>query len=263
MALSYSQLRLYRVCPRQYEYAVIRKLPKGISVEESFGSSVHNALKKWGELEPSAVSLQPLAFSRQQELFSGEPVVNSVPLTEEKLLEIWHQSFIFNTYPTRLEADFARRRGEDLMRHFFQWWSSVPRRVVAVEKAFSLSVDGMTVTGRLDRVEEADDGIRIIDFKTSAPREQQDVDADLQLSLYALAAAELFAVPCHSLSLLFLSEEGAEERVTARNASQCIDARKHIHAIAERITAKDFRPTPSLTICRRCPYRGVCDVAAA
>ena len=57
MALSYSQLRRYRTCPRQYEFSNIKKVPWGISEGESFGSSVHNALKKWGEAEMKALGV--------------------------------------------------------------------------------------------------------------------------------------------------------------------------------------------------------------
>lgn len=197
-------------------------------------------------------------------LFAGEHHgdTHSSKLTAQSLIEIWHQSFVFNTFPTQFEADFARRRGEELMRRFFAWWSQVPRSVVAVEKGFSIEIDASTVTGRLDRIERTEQGVRIIDFKTTAPCTQQEADADLQLSLYALAAEHLFDQPCTELLLLFLSDEGTVERSTVRSASQLKDARTQLQLIRERMEAKDFRPTPSVAACKRCPYRGICDVAA-
>jgi len=195
-------------------------------------------------------------------LFIPEERPQTGLLTEEKLLEIWHQSFVFNTFPTQFEADFARRRGEVIMRQFFLWWSQAPRSVVAVEKGFSIAIDGMDIAGRLDRVEQTAEGVRIIDYKTTAPCTQQEADVDLQLSLYALAAEHLFDKPCTELLLLFLSDEGTVERCTARSASQLKDARTQLKLIRERMEAKDYRPTPSVQACRRCPYKGICDVAA-
>ncbi|MDD5041748.1 MAG: PD-(D/E)XK nuclease family protein [Candidatus Peribacteraceae bacterium] len=276
MSLSYSQLRRYRTCPRQYEFSHIKKIPWGISEGESFGASVHNALKRWGELE---IGHRALGVGRRKQknegvredqirLFVEEEHPKPQELTAEKLMEIWHQTFVFDTYPSRFEADFARSRGEALMRRFFTWWSLRLRSgqaaplVLAVEKGFSIEIDGVHITGRLDRVEQTAEGVRIIDYKTTPPCTQAEADADLQISLYALAAAQLFDKPCTELLLLFLSDEGVVERATARSASQLKDARTQITLIRERMEAKDFHPTPSVTACKRCPYRGVCDVAA-
>lgn len=270
MSLSYSQFRRYRTCPRQFEFSNIKKIPWGISEGESFGSSVHNALKKWGELE---LGDRGLGVGRRKQktdgvredqliLFHAENKPAGAPLSEEKLLEIWHETFVFDTYKTRFEADFARRRGEELMRRFFTWWSQVPRSVVAVEKGFSIEIDALTVTGRLDRIERTEEGVRIVDYKTTAPCTQAEADADLQLSLYALAAEHLFDQPCTELLLLFLSDEDTVERSTLRSVSQLKDARTQLKLIRERMEAKDFRPTPSVQACKRCPYKGVCDVAA-
>ena len=272
MPLSYSQLRRYRTCPRQYEFSNIKKVPWGISEGESFGSSVHNALKKWGELEAKGVGLgvgvgvgkrKKDIREDQMGLFAGEarPEVPS-ELTEEKLIALWHASFIVDTYQTRLEADFARKRGEEIMRRFYQWWLLLPRRVAAIEKSFTVEVGGLPLSGRLDRVEETEDAVRIIDFKTTQPCTQAEADADLQLSIYALASVHLFKKPCAELVLLFLSDEGVTERATLRSPSQLKDAEKQIMLIHERLDQRDFRPTPSLQACKRCPYRGICDVAA-
>jgi len=258
MALSYSQLQLYRRCPRQYEFAVVKKLKSPISPGESFGASAHNTLRKWGELEMrgprSAASDQLVLFAHER---ADHPA-----LTAEHLLALWHQSFIVEGFETRLEADFARKRGETLLMRFFAWWQREPRHVLAVEKGFSLPMDGTQMSGRLDRVEKLENGVHIIDFKTSAPRPQQEVDADLQLSVYALAAKELFREPCTRLTLLFLGEEEVQEITTERSDRQLQDAQKQIAAIVERLGQKDFHPTPTREKCRSCPYRGICDARA-
>ncbi len=230
---------------------------------------MHNALKRWGELElglglglGDRKKKKTEVREDQLGLFVEQAVREPPALTEEKLIEIWHDCFVFDTYKTRLEADFARKRGENLLRQFFIWWSAAPGKVIAVEKGFSVEVDGTTITGRLDRIEQVEQGVRIVDFKTTVPCTEAQADANLQLSLYALASEQLFDKPCTELLLLFLSDEGVVERATMRSASQLKDARTQIKLIYERMTAKDYRPTPSASACKWCPYRGVCDVAA-
>ena len=165
------------------------------------------------------------------------------------------------------------------MGYFFDWWKAEKRDVIAVEKGFVLKgiegIEGIeenihssmpsmpiVLTGRFDRVERDGDGIRIIDFKTSAARSQESADGDMQLSLYALAAEASFGASCTSLTLLFLSEDGVTERVTRRTRADLDRARDLLLSSHAGIIAGAFAPSPEPEKCRRCPYRRVCDASA-
>lgn len=284
MQLSFSQLSSYDTCPRQYEFAYIKKLPRQISAGESFGSSVHNTLKKWGDIEiggrESGVGNRQNSFS-QTSLFSDdqETAQSQVLLpTPNTLHSFWHQSFIVEGYATKADADVARKRGERLMEGFFDWWKKERREVIAVEKGFSLSLSSdssassdsfvssdssasFILSGRFDRIERCGDGLRIIDFKTGAVRDQKSVDSDLQLSIYVLAAEEMFGLPCVGLSFLFLRDEGITEVTTVRTPKQLEEARARLNGMTREILQANFAPTPSAAACSRCPYRNVCDAA--
>ncbi len=271
MPLSFSQLSCFKRCPRQYEYCYIKKIPKGVSEAEAFGSAIHNTLKKWGEIEGQSAKSKEQSTTKQLEMFTEEPLSQSSQLTAQSLINLWHQSCPTNAYATRFEADAARMRGEQLMELFYTWWSERPREVVAVEKGFSIAINDssqnqplqkITLTGRFDRIERTPEGLHVIDFKTSLPRTQDDVDADLQLSIYALALQQDFGELPTALSFLHLTEDGIVEMHTHRSEGQVRDSIKQITAFHGRMEAKDFHPTPSLAVCKRCPYRGVCDVAA-
>lgn len=265
MALSFSQLSTYKTCPKQYEFAYVKKLPRQISKGESFGSSVHNTLKKWGELEMEwAVGSRGLGDRDDQlKLFTEEPVPTPDTLTPDTLISLWHQSFIIEGYESRLDADFGRKRGEQMMEQYFAWWSREPRDLLLVEKGFSVDINGETITGRFDRLERTAGGIRVIDYKTSKPRTQDQVDADLQLSIYAHAVQESFGEVCTELILLFLrEEEELLEMQTMRNENQLKDAFRQIGMIQSQIASGDYHPEPALEKCRHCPYRSVCPAAA-
>ncbi len=284
MSFSYSQLSLYRTCPKQYEFANVKKIPRQISAGESFGASVHGALAKWGRLEVGNRELGKSGTGDQLHLFSENISAADQVLTLEIMLSFWHQSFIVEGYVSKTDADMARKRGEKIMRYFFEWWSREKREVVAVERGFSLKlaegtegIDGTTVhtssvpfvtsapsvlTGRFDRVEKVAGGVRIIDYKTTAPREQEDVDTDLQLSIYALAAETMFGVSCVELLLLFLRENGITEVISKRSPTDLTSARSVIKTLADGISRKDFHPDPDAVKCGRCPYRGICPASA-
>jgi len=182
-------------------------------------------------------------------------------------LEYWNQSFIIDTYESRVEADFHRKRGERLMKKFFEWWNTEKRQVVGIETSFKVDLGGVVLSGRVDRIEKfgprtSDRELRVIDYKTTSPRSQSEVDADLQLSIYALACKELFGEYPEELVMLYLSEDGVVEVKTERSEGQLRDAIKQISSINQLIKGGEFKPRPSAEACRRCSYKGVCDVAA-
>lgn len=268
MLLSYSQLQTYRRCPKQYEYAFVKKTPRPISPGESFGSSVHNALKRFGALELEQKrkdGKKPPAG--QLSLLSGNEEPQSGPaLSLTTLLTGWRECFIAEGYASRAEMDARLLQGEELLRQFYDWWSREERTVLAVETGFKLTVPAtngtFTLSGRIDRAERTKTGIRIIDYKTSEPQTQAQTDTDLQLSLYALAALDKWGEAPEELILLFLGENGITERKTQRNAGQRKDSLAAIRNIHEHVESLDFRPTPSVATCRGCPFRYICGARA-
>lgn len=99
MQTSYSKIALYRTCPKQYEYAYVKELPRSISQSESYGSSIHNTLKQWGELEVQHQTTE----DAQLTMFAEEQ--QSYPKLDLATLEkLWQKNFIRSTYKNTNEA---------------------------------------------------------------------------------------------------------------------------------------------------------------
>lgn len=263
MALSYSQLSTYRRCPKQYEFASVKKLPRALSSGESFGSSIHNTLRKFGLLEAEHT---PKGSKKQLTLFTEEHIHHQkLDLTLHTLLGFWRESFIAEGYENRAEMDAAFLSGETALERWFDWWKEKKREVVAIEKGFSYTVpqaENLVLSGRFDRVERTSEGLHIIDFKTSGPRHHDALQSDLQLSLYALAAEDLWKEPVALLSILSVTEDGVLQQDTTRTPHELQDAATSIGLLAERMESKDYSPTPSLQACKYCPYREICSARA-
>jgi DNA helicase-2/ATP-dependent DNA helicase PcrA len=264
MPLSYSQISTYRRCPKQYEYASIKRIPRPLSAGGSFGSSIHNTLKKWGEAE---LRKQPSKLtSGQLTLFIEEHTHDrDSELTLTTLLNFWRASFIAEGYESRAEMDAKLANGERALTHFFDWWNTRKRDVVAVEKSFKFSLPDrkdIVLSGRFDRVERDENGLMIIDYKSTSPRSQETLDNDLQLSVYAIASAELWKEPVQHLSLLCIGKDGIVEQKTLRSQKQLDDALTTIRLIADRIEGGDFAATPGIEKCSYCPYRDLCPARA-
>lgn len=260
MPFSFSQLSTYKTCPKQYEFASVKKIPRQISAGESFGSSMHNTLAKWGKLEMESGKRKE--ESDQLTLFTEEPAPLAQDLSFDTLLEFWHQSFIVEGYESKDDADAARKRGEEILRQYFDWWSAEKRDVVAIEKGFTIDIDVNSIKGRFDRIERRESGLCVLDYKTGGVRSQEDVDGDLQLSIYAVAVEQVFGEPCSELSLLFLRENGVVEITTHRSKQQKLDASQQIDILAAGIDEEEFDATPQENVCRKCPYRSICPQSA-
>lgn len=249
---------MYRRCPRQYEYACVKKISRPISEGESFGSSLHNTLRKFGllELEKRAVGHKPLT------LFTEEhPHDQAQDLTLTTLLSFWRSSFIAEGYATREDMDARFKDGEEALRHYFRWWEACPREVLGIEKGFSLRIpdtSDLMLSGRFDRVERGSGGLIVIDYKSSGPREEASLQTDLQLSVYALAARDVWQEAVESLVILSVTAEGITEQRTTRTEAELNDALRSIRSLAQQMSTKEYGATPSVGACRHCPYRDIC-----
>ena len=80
--------------------------------------------------------------------------------------------------------------------------------------------------------------MEIVDYKTGKPRKEADARKDLQLSIYALAAKEIFEL--NPVRLVFHYLQNNQKQVTTRDAKQLDQAQKIVQETAADIRAKEF-----------------------
>ncbi|MGH2685847.1 MAG: RecB family exonuclease, partial [Actinomycetota bacterium] len=96
----------------------------------------------------------------------------------------------------------------------------------------------------------------IIDYKTNRRLPPKAViDRDLQLSVYALAAREVWGIEPERLTLYYLLPG---QRMTTTRSDEDIDQlRRRIAVVAERIAAEKFEPRDN-PLCNWCDYQHLC-----
>ena len=95
----------------------------------------------------------------------------------------------------------------------------------------------------------------IIDYKTGKPRDQEDADQSLQLSLYAIAAQEKWGYKVGAL--IFHNLEENVPVLTMRSESELIAARDRVQGAAQGIADGIFEPKLGIH-CNFCAYRSLC-----
>ncbi|MFC1971646.1 RecB family exonuclease [Chloroflexota bacterium] len=106
---------------------------------------------------------------------------------------------------------------------------------------FCIDIDGIKLRGFIDRVDKLESGgLSIVDYKTNKELFTDDyVKGDLQLTLYQLAAEQLWHIPIEKLTLYHLRSNTACS-CPPRNESQLEQARQLVLEVAENITKERF-----------------------
>jgi ATP-dependent DNA helicase UvrD/PcrA len=234
LALSVSRVENYRKCPQQYAFAHLWSLKEGPRAALSFGSVMHTTIKRFGDQLRKGVKLP---FEEMQRIYETE----------------WFRAGYEDDYQ---EAEY-KKDGLEQLRAFHEYVMAQEPQILEMEKAFELPLDNdVILTGRFDQVNSlGGKDVEIVDYKTGKPKKDSDAKKDLQLSIYALAAREIFEWNPTRLAFHYLQTN--ETQVTTRDSKQIDEAERIVQETAADIRAREFRPKPGF-VCRGCAYKPIC-----
>ena len=124
-------------------------------------------------------------------------------------------------------------------------------------------LDGETITGRIDRVDQSYDGkVELIDYKTGSPKDAKTLKKEdrQQLLLYQLAWEAAQKTPVARLSYHYLSNNSAVSFEASEVDKQGL--RKSLSTTIKAIKQSAFEATPGYH-CNQCDFRKICPFAKA
>ena len=233
MRLSYSSISTYETCPAKFKFQYEERLPTSRSPALSFGDSLHRTLFRFHDRPvPVAPSLAEL-----HEMLEAEWVSEGFGDPGEEALYLDHARAVLTEYHRTNSGSF--------------------RIPAALEFRFTVDVEGVQIAGTIDRMDRMPGGgYEIIDYKTNRrlpPKSR--VDQDLQLSVYYLAAREIWGIEPERLTLYFLLP--GERMTTFRTSADADELRRRISVVAERIAAGKFEPRQN-PLCDWCDFQARC-----
>ena len=234
LKLSSSAVENYRKCPQQFAFRALWSLKEGPGAARSFGSVMHTTIRRFVEQLKRGVKLP---FEDVQRIYETE----------------WSSAGYEDEYQ---EAEY-KRDGLEQLKAFHAATLADPPDVLELERAFELPLENdVILTGRMDQVNRLSrNEVAIVDYKTGKPRPEPDARKALQLSIYALAAREIFE--WNPVRLVFHYLQNNSTQVTARDAKQLDDAQNIVQECAADIRAKHFPANPGFP-CRGCAYKLIC-----
>jgi DNA helicase-2/ATP-dependent DNA helicase PcrA len=238
LSLSASDLDLYLTCPLKYKFRRVFGIPQEPTINQRFGILIHNVLERFhkeGEDQRSEEGLERLI-----DLFEAG----------------WRRTG-FGSSDDELEF---RDRAREAMRLYWELERESEGEPVWLERKFDIRVGEHHVRGRVDRVDRLPDGSHeLIDYKTGERKSEADLESDLQLALYRLAAREAWEVEATAGSYYYvLDAEKVAAPVAADDAER---VERTVLQVGEGVLGQDFEPRPSPKVCGWCDYKLICPAA--
>lgn len=241
--LSYSQIQTFRMCPLHYKLRYISKIPTSPSSALSFGQSVHLALR----------DLYVLKNQKEK-------------LDRNRILELLKKNWIREGYSEKLHEQEMYKRGEEYLLNFFETQFNPKIPTLMIEESFTIPLLNkerfLKIGGKIDRIDDLGNGqIEIVDYKTGKIPTQTELDTNLQLSMYAMAATEIPNPPFNRnidnviLTLYYFDTQLKVQ--TKRTKKQLDEEKEKILVIAREIEESDFLCSDN-KFCKTCEYRMFC-----
>lgn len=236
---SFSALEVFKTCPLQYKYQYILRIPTTPTAAESFGVSLHQTLQRF--------------YQRYQ---------NDKAVDFRTMVEIYKQSWIPIGYSSYAHQKRMKKEGERILKDFFSKFHPPKSEILVIEKNFKIRLKkDIFITGKIDRVDKTSDKkLEIIDYKTGKMPEERELKKSLQLSIYALAAADkgIFGKKLDEIILSFHFLNEGKKISFQRSEKDIEKVKKEIGALVDEIRKEKFEPRVGLW-CDFCPFRIICE----
>jgi len=252
LPLSHYQVDDYLTCPLKYKYIHILRVPIREHHSVVYGKALHEAISFY--LRRKLALVQSAPGHRRQ----GGGV------TEAEVLEAFEEAWQSVGFLSREHEDLRLEEGRAVLRRFVAEEERTGLPPTAVERPFTFLLGTTKVAGRFDRVDERDGRVTIIDYKSSAVRDQKEANRkakeSLQLAIYALAYGEMHGRIPDAVELHFL--ESGLVGSARKTEGELEGTQATIGQVAGGIRARDFTATPGYLQCSYCAFREICPSTA-
>ena len=237
LVLSATDVDAYRACPLRYKFARVLRVPREPTLNQRFGIVVHQVLERYhqqGRSEDGQGGMLGLLDAAWRRGGFGDSA------EERQLREKARRALL----------RYRERLAEAGVGGTPRWF----------ERSFRFNLGPHVLRGRVDRIDELEDGgHELIDYKTGAPKRADQLADDVQLALYSLAAREAWQIEATERTYYYVLDDVRLSLERDANGSAWVE--EAVARAGEGILAQSFAPTPSRSVCALCDYRIACPAA--
>ena len=240
MTWSATRLKSYLTCPRQFRYSYVDSIPSIPTAPLVFGRALHDALCFIHERQMESSALPPI----------GEVL--------ERFDALWckgldAQPFFRDGSPS---PDQHLTTGHEILRAYLTAPEN-QKLPLAAELAFEVKAGDYRLAGIVDRVDENDGNVIVVDFKSGTRKPSaKDLDGDLQFTLYAFAIEQMLGRPVEKVVHCHLrTGDRFEAHPTDDHFAWLLD--EVLPFVAGGVAQGEFAPRSGYW-CNWCDYRELC-----
>ena len=198
----------------------------------------------------AAASLGTLVHAVAEEHPHGTPE----ELTEALEARIDELGYNLDTWAGRV----ADRHARDIVNNLASYVEGVPGRV-EVEQSVCAEVDGVTIRGRMDRLEHVDEGVRVTDLKTGkSGYTAKNVPDNAQLAAYQMALIASGEKVAGARIALLGGDKPKTFDQSALEGETLQEWHTKLRAVVADARGPYFEARPSETACLFCPFDRLC-----
>lgn len=238
--LSASSLKSFLTCRRQFYYRYIlhltpHEIPRDLSQERDIGNALHGAF---------------------EQLYAQRDTYESAAEIRSAMADIWSLSEKDDALERHMKRLWLEKLGTfyaSEAERFASGW-----RVAYREKEGSALIEGITLVGRMDRIDVRQGKLEVIDYKSGqypdVDKPPKESDTDYQLSVYAFLAAAMGEVERCSYYDLGKGTVCPERYLGEKNER----LREILRTMASQ-KRWEWEMCDDMTRCRNCAYVYLCN----
>ena len=279
---SFTQIKAFETCPKQFKYAHILRVPRVGRHTFSFGKSMHNTLYQFFKRIIEGAEKQQMGLFEKRVGPSGRQAPSGhSALSLEDLLNLYKAEWIDDWYISREHAEEYFDKGKQTLKAFYESHNGTFPIPKFLEREFVIKLEQFPFKGVIDRIDPVgapstlpiarsksqeatrqtpratSQEVEIIDYKTGQlPKGGKLEPGDKeQLQIYNLAAREVLKLKPVTLSYYYLE---ANKKLSFEAEEDLVGIKKRLLDTIKNIRASDFKATPGFW-CQSCDFREICE----
>jgi DNA helicase-2/ATP-dependent DNA helicase PcrA len=233
---SASGLQTYNNCPAQYKFSNVLRVPSTARTYFQLGSVVHEVIERLTTQE-----------------------LEGIPPTKERAYEMLEHFWSPAAYTSKQKEAEDKIQAQQMLDTYLAWNERNENEIIGAEMKFAFTLNGRSVTGYIDRVEQTPTGEYIvIDYKTGYPAEsKKTIKQNIQMNVYALAVLDKFDSLPKRASLYYVKHDKMVDYVTTQELVE--EQKTRLSEMINNVVLERFPRVPSYQTCRSCSYEDLCD----
>jgi DNA helicase-2/ATP-dependent DNA helicase PcrA len=250
LALSASDIDLYRTCPLKYKFARVFAIPQEPTINQRFGILIHQVLQRF--------------HAEEMRLADGgdDPMAGPPAGSLDRLLGLFEAGWRRIGFGASDDELQYRDRAVAALTRYQERHRRSESQPVWLERNFAFAIGPHQLRGRVDRVDRLPGGgYELIDYKTGEPGSGPRLSGDVQLALYRLAAREAWRIEAELGSYWYVLTDRRVPIPPEPDDAERVE--RTVLEVAGGVSEQDFEPRPSHEICSWCDYRLICPASEA